>query len=235
LEKRTRELQRSNAELAQFAAVAAHDLQAPLRTIGNFAGILARRHKDRLNAEAEETIGRIVGAAERMQTMITGLLTLSGVGKEMSLKPVELNVVCDDIIKDLEVTIADAKATLKREDLPQVIGDQFQLRQLLQNLVVNAMKFRRSAVSPEVHIAVKDERTHWTLTVIDNGIGIEKKYFDMIFQLFQRLHGRGEYPGSGLGLSICKKIVECHGGVIAVESEPGEGSRFSFTLPKAPL
>lgn len=233
LEKRTRELQISNTELAQFAAVAAHDLQAPLRTIGNFAGVLARRHKDRLGPDAEHIPDRIVGAVGRMQSMIVGLLTLSDVGKEMKLKPVELNGVFDEIIRDLEITIADAQAEVVRDDLPLVFGDQVQLRQLLQNLITNAIKFRRPGTVPCIHVGAKEEPSHWTLTVGDNGIGIEQKYFEKIFVLFQRLHGRGEYPGSGLGLSICRKIVDCHGGVIQVESELGVGSRFLVTLPKA--
>jgi PAS domain S-box-containing protein len=234
LEKRTREFQRSNAELERFAAVAAHDLHMPLKMIGNFAEVLGS-HKDRLSpgvSAATETIDKIVDAAGRMQSMITGLLTLSNLENEMSLKAVELNAVFDDVIKDLEVTIVDASATLGRDDLPQVTGDRFHLFQLLRSLVVNALKFRRHEAQPEVHVGVKDELTHWTITIADNGIGIEKKNFDLIFQLFQRLHGRREYPGSGLGLAISKKIVERHGGMIEVESEPGQGSRFSFTLPK---
>lgn len=233
LEKRTRELQISNTELAQFAAVAAHDLQAPLRTIGNFAGVLARRHKHSLGAEAEHLPDRIVGAVERMQSMIDGLLTLSSVGKEMKPKSVEVNDVFDEIIRDLEITIAEAQAEIVRDELPRVFGDRVQLRQLLQNLVTNAIKFRRPGTVPCIHFGAKEEATHWTLTMSDNGIGIEHKYFEKIFGLFQRLHGRGEYPGSGLGLSICRKIADCHGGTIQVESELGVGSRFLVTLPKA--
>lgn len=234
LEELTLELQRSNSELRQFAAVAAHDLQAPLRTIGNFAQILILRHKDQLNSEAEDKLERIVGASQRMQSMINNLLTLSQVGEKMNREPVELNEIFDEIVADFEMTITEAQAIIGRDNLPCLLGDRGQLRQLLQNLLSNAIKFRHSETSPQIHVSVADGGGHWILCVTDNGIGIEQKHFDKIFQLFQRLHSRNEYPGSGIGLSICKKIVEGHGGKIEVESEAGKGSRFSFTFAKVP-
>ena len=234
LEELSFELQRSNSELRQFAAVAAHDLQAPLRTIGNFARILILRHKDQLNSEAEDKLERIIGGSQRMHSMISNLLTLSQVGEKMNLEPVDLNEIFDEIVEDLEVTITEAQAIIQRDNLPCLLGDRGQLRQLLQNLLSNAIKFRHPETPPQIHVGVADGGKHWDLCVTDNGIGIEQKYFDKIFQLFQRLHSRSEYPGSGIGLSICKKIVEGHGGTIEVKSEAGKGSRFSFTFAKMP-
>lgn len=232
LEELTLELQRSNSELRQFAAVAAHDLQTPLRTIGNFASILSQRHKNQLTSDADNLLERITGCSQRMQSMISNLLALSQVGQKMKLEPVELNDIFDEIVEDFEMSIAEVQAIIRRDNLPCILADRGQVRQLLQNLLSNAIKFRHPNIPPQVHMGVEDGNGCWVLSVTDKGIGIEPKYFDRIFQLFQRLHSRNEYPGSGIGLSICKKIVEGHGGVIGVESESGKGSRFTFTSAK---
>jgi two-component system sensor kinase FixL len=234
LETKTRELVSSNASLEQFAAIAAHDLQAPLRTISLLSSRLVDKKRASVQMENElETLERLLGGTKRMQNLIDDLLTLCRVSsREIKLKEVNLNVLVDQILGDLAAPIADVGAKVERDDLPNLLVPDGMLRQLLQNLISNAIKFRRPGVAPEVKIAFKDTGSALNLSVRDNGIGIEEKNFERIFQLFQRLHGRNEYPGSGLGLAICQKIAERLGGKIEVESSLGSGSSFRLVLPK---
>jgi PAS domain S-box-containing protein len=231
LAARARELARSNAELEQFAYIASHDLQEPLRMVASFTQLLARRYKGRLDADADEFIGYAVDGANRMQAMINDLLEYSRVDRRgRPPAPTDLDTVLDHVLENLRPTIAEAGATVTRDPLPTAPADDVQLGRLFQNLIGNALKFR-GAAPPRVHVGAERAGAEWIISVRDNGIGIDPKYFDRIFILFQRLHGRGQYPGTGIGLAICKKIVERHGGRIWVESEPGRGACFRFTLP----
>ncbi len=229
------ELVRSNADLEQFAYVASHDLQEPLRMIASYTQLLARRYQDRLDADAKEFIQYAVDGVTRMQTLINDLLSYSRVGtKGKAFEPTDCNGVLQRALENLRLTIQETKAEIMNDPLPTVNGDMIQLTQVFQNLISNAIKFHGSN-SPHVHIGVTQKSRDWEFAVSDNGIGIPEEHRGRIFVIFQRLHHRHEYPGTGIGLAICKKIVERHGGRIWVESEPGKGSSFFFTLPFLPL
>ena len=231
LENQTKELARSNSELEQFAYVASHDLQEPLRMIASYTQLLARRYKGRLDADADDFIHFAVDGASRMQLLINDLLTFSRVGtRGRPFEPTDLNVVMTRILFDLKIAISESQAMVSHDALPVVMADPMQMAQLFQNLVGNAIKFHRDK-APEIHVGVERTGGEWLFSVRDNGIGIEKEYFDRIFVVFQRLHSREEYPGTGVGLAVCKKIVERHGGHIFVKSEVGKGTTFFFTLP----
>jgi PAS domain S-box-containing protein len=226
------DLARSNAELEQFAYVASHDLQEPLRMVASYTQLLARRYRGKLDDDADEFIGFAVDGARRMQELINDLLTYSRVGTQsLQLQPVDTTQVVDQVVSDLTAAIKDSRATVERDDLPTIMADPTQLRQLFQNLIANGIKFHRPDETPRVHVAAARADGAWTFTVSDNGIGIEPQYLERIFVLFQRLHTRADYPGTGIGLAICKKIVERHGGQIGVASSPGAGTTFTFTLP----
>ncbi len=225
-------LLRSNTELEQLAYVASHDMQEPLRMVASYLQIVAQRYKGQLDADADEFIGYAVDGAKRMQALINDLLAYSRVGtKARPFEPIDCNRVLDIALGNLTVAIAESGANVTRGPLPVLMGDPSQLLQLFQNLVSNAIKFKRGA-SVTVRISAELAGDAWRLSVSDDGIGIAEEYFDRIFVLFQRLHGRGEYPGTGIGLAICKKIVERHGGEISVQSKVGVGSTFSFTIPR---
>ncbi|HEY3063583.1 MAG TPA: PAS domain S-box protein [Chloroflexota bacterium] len=224
------DLARSNAELEQFAYVASHDLQEPLRMVASYTQLLARRYAGKLDQDADDFIGFAVDGAKRMQDLINDLLAYSRVGtRQLQLQPVDTSELVKGVVADLAAAIAEAGATIVSDELPTVHGDPTQLRQLFQNLIVNGMKFRGQR-SPEVRITAERQDNWWQFGVQDNGIGIEPQYLERIFVLFQRLHTRADYPGTGIGLAICKKIVERHGGRIWVESEPGQGTTFWFSL-----
>ena len=226
------DLTRSNAELEQFAYVASHDLQEPLRMVASYTQLLARRYRGKLDADADEFIGFAVEGALRMQALINDLLDYSRAGtRPLRLESVDTNTMVDQVVHDLGSASRMAGATITHDDLPQVIADPTQLRQVFQNLIANGLKFHKPQQAPTVHVSGAREGGMVRFTVQDNGIGIDAQYVERIFTLFQRLHTREEYPGTGIGLAICKRIVERHGGQISVESAPDAGARFSFTLP----
>jgi light-regulated signal transduction histidine kinase (bacteriophytochrome) len=231
LAEQTAELERSNAELQQFAYVASHDLQEPLRMVASYTQLLARRYGDKLDADALEFIDYAVDGARRMQALINDLLAYSRVGtRGAEFAPTDCNALVDQVIADLGAAIEDERAVVTRGDLPTLQADPMQLSQLFQNLIGNAIKFHGER-APRVEIGAERRGGEWRFSVQDNGIGIDPEYADRIFVIFQRLHSRAEYPGTGIGLAICKKIVERHGGHIWMESAPGEGTTFYFTLP----
>ncbi|MGI9149832.1 MAG: sensor histidine kinase [Chloroflexota bacterium] len=225
-------MERSNAELEQFAYVASHDLQEPLRMVASYTQLLARRYHGQLDEDADEFIEFAVDGARRMQELINDLLAYSRVGtRGLDLQPVDTGEVVDQVAIDLAAAIEETSASVTRDPLPVVLGDPTQLRQLFQNLIANSIKFHRPDQTPRVHISVRQEPGARHFSVTDNGIGIDPQYQERIFVLFQRLHTRAEYPGTGIGLAICKKIVERHGGNIWVDSAPGNGTTFRFSLP----
>jgi chemotaxis family two-component system sensor kinase Cph1 len=233
LERRTVELTRSNEDLQQFAYVAAHDLQEPLRMIASYTQLLAQRYKGRLDADADEFIAYAVDGAQRMQRLIADLLAYCRVGTTQSeLCATSSEAALNQACNNLRSALQESGATVTRDPMPMVTADSGQLTQLFQNLVSNAIKYRR-AEPPRVHISAAKQSgsSGWVFTVRDNGLGIDERYFERIFVMFQRLHARNEFSGTGIGLSMCKKIVERHGGRIWVESAPGQGSTFFFSLP----
>ncbi|MEN8263919.1 MAG: ATP-binding protein [Nitrospirota bacterium] len=224
------EVARSNADLEQFAYIASHDLKSPLLSISGFANLLEKNYKDKLDRKANEYIGFIVNSIDRMENLINALLTYSRIGTSSSkLNTVDVNKIFVRAISNLTVEIEKNGAKVAHDSLPTVIGNDIQLEQLLQNLIGNAIKFH-SQEPPRVHISVDQKGENWVFSIKDNGIGIASEDRDRIFSMFQSLH-RGEYKGTGIGLAVCKKIVELHGGNIWVESQPGKGSVFYFTIP----
>ncbi|MDF1502214.1 PAS domain-containing sensor histidine kinase [Roseisolibacter sp. H3M3-2] len=225
-------LQRSNAELEQFAYVASHDLQEPLRMVASYTQLLARRYQGRLDPQADTYIRFAVEGAQRMQALIHDLLALSRVGTQgRALAPVDTGDVMAGVLRWLGPALEESGGEVAVGALPTVTADAGQLQQLFQNLVANALKFRRPDAAPRVEVTAAREGAAWRFTVRDNGIGFEPEFADQIFVVFQRLHTRAEYPGTGVGLAICKKIVERHGGTIRAESAPGAGAAFHFTIP----
>jgi hypothetical protein len=269
------ELARSNKDLEQFAHVVSHDLKEPLRMVTGFTGLLKSHAKGKLDAKAEEYISFAADAATRMQGLVDDLLAYARVGREKVLNPVDVGKIVDAALKNLQFSIEDSGAVITRDALPSVTANALEFTRVFQNLIGNALKFRRPNVKPEIHISARKceaeeyrsmgvsgygsqnkeaqasgEKTDhppsslrysdapilphssfWLFTVRDNGIGIDPQFNDRIFMIFNRLHTRDEYPGTGVGLAICKKIVERHGGRIWVESEIGKGATFCFTIP----
>ncbi|RDI72211.1 PAS domain-containing protein [Halopelagius longus] len=233
LEELIEKLEESNERLEQFAYAASHDLQEPLRMVSSYLRLLERRYEGALDEDGEEFLEYAVDGADRMREMIDALLKYSRVEtKGDPLEPIELDEVLDDVFTDLQLHIEETGADITAESLPRVEGDANQLRQLLQNLLDNALTYSGEE-PPRVEITTRRSDGKWVISVSDNGVGIDPEDTDTIFEVFQRLHGREEHPGTGIGLALCERIVERHGGDIWVESEPGEGSTFSFTLPVA--
>lgn len=227
------ELTRSNAELQQFAYVASHDLQEPLRMIGSYTQLLEKRYGEKLDQDAREFMEFIIDGAARMKQLIEDLLAYSRVGtRGKELRPVKAQAALDRALVNLRAALEQSGAAVTHDPLPEVNADDTQLAQLLQNLIANAIKFRKKDEAPRIHVGVEGAGGVWRFCVSDNGIGIEPQYFERIFMVFQRLHTQDEYAGTGIGLAICKKVVERHSGRIWVESTPGKGSKFHFTLPK---
>ncbi len=223
------ELRRSNEQLQQFVQVAAHELNGPLRAVSGFCQLLKVRHQEQLNAEANECLDYAVQGAELMRQLIDGLLHLSRVGARPRLAQTDLSAAMDAAVAQLQLTIQEAGAEVTRDELPTLKGDDSLLVPLFRNLISNAIKFRSNDY-PRVHVSAAKAGPQWMISVRDNGIGMDSQHADRIFEMFTRLHGPTKYPGSGIGLALCKKIVEGHGGRIWVESELGKGSVFKFTL-----
>jgi signal transduction histidine kinase len=233
LQQTAAKLSRSNADLEQFAYVASHDLKEPLRAISGSVQVLQERYGPELGEEADEVIKHTVDGANRMQRLIEDLLTYSRLTtREEAMEPTDTGKVLDLAIENLEQSIKESKAIITRDPMPTVKVDRTQLLQVFQNLISNGLKYR-SERTPKIHVGCEESDAEWVFSVRDNGIGIAPQYADRIFRIFQRLHTRREYPGTGIGLAVCKKVVERHGGRIWVESELEEGSTFFFTLPKA--
>ena len=233
LQQITAEMQRSNTELEQFAYVISHDLQEPLRMISSYTQLLAKRYGKKLDDDADEFIGCTVDGAKRMQMLLHDLLEYSRVGtRGKPFTPVNCEHVVKQAMANLKIAIEECNASVNYDTLPTVMGDEGQLVQLFQNLIGNAIKFRREE-APQVHISAQRRNNIITFTVKDNGIGIDSQHSQSIFEIFRRLHTREEYPGTGMGLAICKKIVERHGGHISVQSQPGQGSIFYFSIDMA--
>jgi light-regulated signal transduction histidine kinase (bacteriophytochrome) len=234
LQERAAELARSNAELEQFAYVASHDLQEPLRMVSSYTQLFARRYSGELDEKAQKYIHYIVDGSNRMQQLIEDLLQYSRVGRRGEpFALVEGREIIDRALQNLQIAIQHSGAAIEYGELPQIKADRTQTIQLFQNLLGNAIKYRGER-SPQIRIDLEDRGDCWQFCITDNGIGIEPKYAERIFLIFQRLHTREEYSGTGIGLAICKRIVERHGGSIWVESELGRGARFYFTLSKNP-
>jgi chemotaxis family two-component system sensor kinase Cph1 len=225
------DLKRSNAELEQFAYVASHDLQEPLRMVASFTQLLQKRYIDKLDQDANDFINYAVDGAIRMQSLINDLLAFSRVGtQKAAFNETDMNLILEQVKSNLSYSIKDTGAIITNDPLPVVIADESQMIQLIQNLISNAIKFQKKNATPIIHISGKTEENQWIFSVKDNGIGIDPQFFDRIFIIFQRLHKKDEYGGTGIGLSVCRKIAQRHGGKIWIESEPDKGTTFYLTL-----
>jgi signal transduction histidine kinase len=230
LAERAKDLARSNSELQQFAYVASHDLQEPLRMVASFTQLLAKRYAEQLDSDARDFINYAVDGATRMQTLISDLLNYSRVGTQgRPLVPTESEAVLNNVLESIKYAVEESGAAIAHGPLPQVLADPLQLSQLFQNLLTNAIKFHGES-PPRIRISAERREDDWKISVRDNGIGIAQEHADRIFVIFQRLHTKTEYPGTGIGLAICKKIVERHGGRIWIEPSPGGGTTFCFTM-----
>jgi light-regulated signal transduction histidine kinase (bacteriophytochrome) len=228
------ELERSNKDLEQFAYVATHDLQEPLRQVTSFVNLLRDRYRGAFDAKGEQYMTYVVEGANRMSALVSGLLDYSRVGRrEETVQSVPANEAYAEAVANLRTTMEEAQAQVTCDRLATMQADRVQLVQLFQNLIGNAIKFRREGVRPEVHVGCRPDGQTCTFWVRDNGIGIASEHHGRASVIFQRLHGLGKYPGTGIGLAICKKIVERHGGRIWIESQVGQGSTFFFTMPAA--
>jgi len=233
LKKAEESLLASNRELEQFAYVASHDLQEPLRMVASFTELLERNYRAQFDERGLKYLRFIIDGAFRMQTLIQDLLAFSRVGRfEGKRQQIDCNAIMDDVITDLSEKIKEMNAEVAHGELPALMADKSNISRLFLNLIGNALKFRKKDEPPRVIVTAERKYKEWQFAVSDNGIGIDPKYFDKIFVIFQRLHGKEEYPGSGMGLAICKKIVSNYGGKIWVESVPGQGAKFIFSVPK---
>ncbi len=232
LHKAYEELKRSNKEFREFAYIVSHDLQEPLRTIYSFAQILEKENKGKLGPTGDEYIGYITSATKRMQQMINDILVLSRISNGKDFLPINVENIINIVIENLRNSIEKHNAIVTFDNpMPTILADKTQLIQLFQNLVANGIKFHRKGEPPKIHISSKKVHNERIFSVNDNGMGIDNKYFEKLFIIFSRLHSKEKYPGTGIGLAICKKIVECHNGKIWVESKVGEGSTFYFSIP----
>jgi signal transduction histidine kinase len=227
----TTQLVKTNKELEQFAYISSHDLQEPLRTITNYVGLFQDKYKGKLDKDADKYLEFIDGATNRMKILIKEVLDYSRIGHDKPKVNIDCNQVLQDIMNDLSLTIHETNTIIKADRLPVIFGYP-EIKSLFQNLIINAVKYRKNETQPVINISVKDITDEWLFAFKDNGIGIDKDYHERIFDIFQKLHSQKQYPGTGIGLAVCKKIVEIHGGKIGVDSEPGKGSTFYFTIPK---
>jgi signal transduction histidine kinase len=232
VEERTLELSRSNAELEQLAHVASHDLQEPLRNAANFAMLLESRYRERLDADGKEFLGYIVSGVKHMRALVDGLLFHSRMGAPPRIQSTDCEALLGKVLGGLQTAITDSGATVTHDPLPVVPGDEAQLEQVFSNLLSNALKFRGTA-APRVHVGAARRDDGWEFSVHDNGIGVDPRYAAQIFEMFERLHSQAEFPGTGMGLAICRKVVENHHGRIWLDTGGGAGTRFVFTLPGA--
>jgi len=227
------ELERVNAEFRQFAQIVSHDLTEPLRAMHTFITLLAKRYQGQLDTQADGYLAFVVEGAQRMQQMLTDLLAYTRVGGQTAaFTAVDCEAVLSQVLDALRLGITECRATITHDPLPTVCGDALRLGHVFQNLLGNALKFCHTP--PRIHIAARRDGPAWVFSVQDNGIGLDPRHAEQIFAVFQRLHPRSAYPGTGMGLAICKRIVEQHGGRIWVESQPGAGSTFSFTIGETP-
>lgn len=232
LEVKNKELERKNRELEEFAYVASHDLQEPLRTISSFVDLLEQQYKGKLDDKADKYLSYITHSSNRMKVFITDLLEYSRIGNEKKSAKIDCNDTIAEVLADLDTLIKETGTQITVGTLPVISGYPTEIKQLFQNLVSNAIKFRKKNISPIINIIAIQRKDNWEFVIADNGIGIDRKHFDRIFVIFQRLHTRNDYQGSGIGLSHCKKIVELHKGKIWLESNPGIGTTFYFTIPQ---
>ena len=231
-EKRVADLIMINKELEQFAYLASHDLQEPLLTISNYIELIAGKYVGRLDKEADQYLNFIITANNKIRNLIKDLLDFSGIGKENTFTSVDCNEILKEVIDEMRTSIKESNAKIHFSTLPVLTGDKIKLKKLFQNLIGNAIKFQKKNVSPEIKITVLEKDKEYIFAIKDNGIGIEEQYFDKLFKVFHRLHDGAEYPGTGIGLAISKKIVAQHYGKIWVESKIGEGSTFYFSIAK---
>jgi len=221
--------------LEQFAYVASHDLQEPLRTISGFVELFQKKYKGNLDENADKYLDYIVSSSSRMKVLITDLLEYSRIGRNREIESVDCNMILMEVLLDLDAAIKETQADIRSEHLPIVMGYSMEIKQLFQNLIFNAIKFRKKDVNPSIRISATKEKDSFHFAIADNGIGIAKEHHERIFIIFQRLHNRTEYEGSGIGLSHCKKIIDLHKGRIWLESEPGVGTTFNFTIQQQAL
>lgn len=231
LQSKVKELQESNHELSRFAWIASHDLQEPLRTITTQVELLGRRYNEQLDSRARGYISTVTGSARRLQNLVEDLLVHSRIERSEHFKPIVMNEIIGEVTRDMHISILESGAHVTHAELPWLWGERVMMSRLFQNLISNAIKFHKLGIPPVVHISCLREEGSWHFLISDNGIGIEPEQIDRVFGLFQRIHGQADYPGSGIGLATCKKIVEMHQGRIWVESVPGEGSTFHVVLP----
>lgn len=232
LEKLILELKNSNSELEQYVYLASHDLQEPLRNITNYINLLETRLKNGLDVETSQFMDRIKKFAEKMKILIQSIILFSQIGEKRILEKVDCNKLINQILTEMESYILENKAKIKVDNLPVIESNQLEIKQLLQHLVSNAIKFKKKDTTPEIQIHCEDRNNKWEFSIADNGIGIREEYFNKLFIVFQRLRPESEYPGAGIGLAICKKIIKLNNGEIWVKSQPNIGSTFYFTIPK---
>ena len=230
--EKTEKLERSNKQLEQFVYIASHDLQEPLRTLSNYVNLFQEAYKDNLDETSSKHLAYIGNSTTRMQSLVRDLLEYARIGQEQDVVAVNCNILVNEVLNDLAALVQESEATIEISRLPVIYGHYSELKSIFQNLIGNAIKFRKSEGPLVIQVSAETNKDEWVFAVRDNGIGIEKQYQERIFSVFQKLHSRKQYPGSGIGLAHCKKIVELHNGKIWVESEPGKGSIFYFSIPK---